>query len=303
MKQLSAFFPAFIILVFSFPGREIPLYGQVKPLIDLSFEAEGSADLFIATNGSITQNNGSLEYTFQKGSSLTSPSFENSRNGMYNPTLEIRNTMFFVMENMSGADKLRLSFITSEDKNYDEGKSKVFDIQPHSPKRAFYFNLSDNPKAEGRLTGLRLEPLGGSGKIIIDRISFEQEPRLEPFAGEISSCRASNKSIAVKGHIASDYLNKFKRIAIYETSMLQKADDVTKMTKLCEVPIASEFVIRHIPLFQVKVSRLSSQFLAVVEDADGNFLKIASRFYIENWRDFEKNPYAFTLPKLKVNVS
>jgi len=116
---------------------------QASPLLDLTFEKAGSAALFTATNGSVSQNNGSLEYAFQKASSLSSPSFENSRNGIYNPTLEVRNTMFFLMENRSSATKLKLSFITDEDRTYDNSKSKVFDIQPNTPKSAFYFNISD----------------------------------------------------------------------------------------------------------------------------------------------------------------
>ncbi len=303
LQRPFAFISAFLIIVSSFQLRAILLYGQVTPLLDLTFETKGSAALFTATAGSITQNNGSLEYTFPKGSSLTSPSFENSCNGIYNPILEMRNTMFFVMENRSSATKLKLSFITSEDRVYDNSKSKVFDIQPNAPMGAFYFNISDNIKAKGRLMGQRIEPLNGSGKIIIDRITFEQETKLEPFAGEIAECRASTKNTTIKGNIAPEYRNKYNKIAICEISMLLKIDDVSKMIKLREVPVASEFVINNIPLYQGNVSRLSSQFLAVVEDVNGNYLKVASRFYIENWRDFENNPYAFKLPKLTANVS
>ncbi|MDP4206617.1 MAG: glycosyl hydrolase family 28-related protein, partial [Bacteroidota bacterium] len=279
-----------------------PNKNQPNLSLDLTFKKEGSATLFTATKGTVAQINEALEYTFQKGSSLTSPSFDNSRNGIYNPTLEIRNTMFFIMENRSSAKKLKLSFITADDKVYDDLKSKTFNIQSNSPKSAYYFNLSNNPKAKGRLMGLRIEPLDGSGKIIIDRITFEQETKLEPFAGEITACRASNKNITVKGHITPEYQNKFSRIAIYETSMLLKTDDISQMSKLYETPITSEFIITKIPIQKGKTTRLSSQFLAVVEDNNGNSVKIAPRFYIENWRDFENNPYSFRLPKRTVSV-
>ena len=51
------------------------------------------------------------------------------------------------------------------------------------------------------------------------------------------------------------------------------------------------------------MTRLSSQFLAVVKDDKGNFLKIGPRFYIDNWNDFEENPYAFALPSLTVHAT
>ncbi len=302
LKRSSVIICVFIAMAFSSLLKANSPCAQASPLLDLTFEKAGSAALFTATNGSVSQNNGSLVYAFQKASSLSSPSFENSRNGIYNPTLEVRNTMFFIMENRSSATRLKLSFITDEDRTYDNSKSKVFDIQPNTPKSAFYFNISDNPKAKGRLMGLRIEPLDGSGKLIIDRITFEQENRLEPFAGEIISCQASKKYITVKGHIAPEYLDKYSKIVIYETSMLLKTDDILKMTRLCETQLTKEFCIAKIPMQNENTTRLSSQFLAVAEDSNGNFLKIGPRFYVENWSDFENNPYAFKLPGLTVNV-
>lgn len=303
LKRSFVIICSLLLLTLSFQGKATETQDKPNPLLDLTFNKTGSATLFKATNGSVVQNNESLEYNFRKGSVLTSPSFENSSNGIYNPTLEMRNTMFFVMENQSSATRIKLSFITADDRTYDNSKSKVFGIQPNSPKSAFYFNLSDNPKAKGRLMGIRIEPLDGNGKIIIDRITFEQENKLEPFAGEITACRASNKKITVKGHIALEYLHKYNKIAIYETSMLLKTDDISKMTKLFETKISPDFNISEIPMKNGKTTRLSSQFFAVVEDNNGNILKIAPRFYIENWYDFENNPYEFKLPKLSVNVS
>lgn len=303
LKRSLAIICTLLLLGLSFQGKATETLGKPNPLLDLTFKKAGSANLFRATDGSVVQSNESLEYTFRKGSVLTSPSFENSRNGIYNPTLEMRNTMFFVMENQSSATRIKLSFITADDRIYDNSKSKVFDIQPNSPKSAYYFNLSDNPKAKGRLMGIRIEPLDGNGKIIIDRITFEQEKKLEPFAGEITACQASNKKITIKGHIAQEYLHKYNKIVIYETSMLLKTEDISKMTKLFETKISPVFNISEIFLKNGKTTRLSSQFLAVVEDDKGNILKIAPRFYIENWKDFENNPYEFMLPKLTVNVS
>lgn len=83
--------------------------------------------------------------------------------------------MFFVMENRSPADRLRIRFVTAKDSVYNDEKSKIFDIDPNSPKKGYFFNFSDLPQAEGALTGFRIEPLGGAGELSIDRITFEQE--------------------------------------------------------------------------------------------------------------------------------
>ena len=39
------------------------------------------------------------------------------------------------MENRSSATRLRLRFITDRDSTYDEAKSKIFEIEPNSPKK------------------------------------------------------------------------------------------------------------------------------------------------------------------------
>ncbi|MFQ8826589.1 MAG: hypothetical protein ACLR76_03055 [Alistipes sp.] len=71
-----------------------------KP-IDLSFGLKGSTEPFTAERGSVSHGDGTLEFAFDEGGSLRTPSLAGSRNGIYNPRLEDRNTMFFVMENRS----------------------------------------------------------------------------------------------------------------------------------------------------------------------------------------------------------
>ena len=108
---------------------------------------------------------------------------------------------------------------------------------------------------------------------------------------------------SVTGSIDPKYRNRYSRIAIYETSMLQPEDDIDRMTELYEGELTPEFRIAGIPMCNGDMTRLSSQFLAVVKDDKGNFLKIGPRFYIDNWNDFEENPYAFALPSLTVHAT
>ena len=119
-----------------------------KP-IDLSFGLKGSTELFTAEGGAVSQGDGTLEFAFDEGGSLSTPSLAGSRNGIYNPKLEDRNTMFFVMENRSPADRLRIRFVTAKDSVYNDEKSKIFDIDPNSPKRdiSSIFPICRRPKA------------------------------------------------------------------------------------------------------------------------------------------------------------
>lgn len=273
-----------------------------KP-IDLSFTIDGSAEQFTAEQGTISQNEGCLLFDFEPGGVLISPSFENSRNRVLNPPLQEWNTLFFVMENRSSADKVRLEFITEEDRNYDEAKSKTFDMEPNSPKKAYYFNLSDIETAQGSLMGFRLVPLNGSGELSIDRISFEQEEVIEPFAGEILSCTAANDLLRIEGNLLPEYAEKYKQIAVYVVPMYQPFGNLSELNKLYEGPAQAHFVLDTLSLKKGDgMTHMSSRFLAVVKNSDEDYTKIAPYFYVENWRDFSKNPYAFTLPDLTVSV-
>ncbi len=55
--------------------------------------------------------------------------------------------------------------------------------------------------------------------------------------------------------------------------MLQPEDDIDRMTELYEGELTPEFRIAGIPMRNGDMTRLSSQFLAVVKDDKGNFSK------------------------------
>ena len=276
--------------------------GSEKDTLDFTFSSDASVKPFKIQHGEVRYGDGKLIYAFQERSYLESPDLRMSPNGVYVPKLEMRNTLFLVMRNNSTATQLKLRFITEKDSIYDDSKSKMFDINPNSPMQAYYFNLSNNNKAEGRIIGFRIEPFGGTGEIEIDRITFEAESRIEAYAGQIQQCIASGDTIVIKGSIRPEYVGQYNTIAIYETSIMQYADDISAMEKLVEIPITQSFEIKNIPLKEKNITRLSSQFQAVLKDNSGRFAKISPRFSIENWRDFEDNPYSFDLPDLRVDV-
>ena len=195
-KKISPFRSLLLCAALSLTGQAP---AQPGPTPGLTFEQPGSAERFTAVNGSVATRDGALEYTFRKGSSLSSPPLAGSRHLLYNPTLEKRNTVLLLMENRSSATRLRLRFITDRDSTYDEAKSKIFEIEPNSPKKTCYLNLSDNPHAKGRLKGFRIEPLGGKGMLRIDRITFEQEAALAapPRRMRARSPAASTRNTAI----------------------------------------------------------------------------------------------------------
>ena len=276
---------------------------EVGKPIDLTFKIPGSASLFEAEKGNVSQQDGMLVFDFETGGTLTSPSLAGSCNSVFNPELRDRNTMFFVMENRSTASKLKIDFLTDEEGEYADVRSKTFDIEPSSPKQAYYFNFSDLETAAGHLTGFRIEPLGGEGMLLIDRITFEREAVLEPFAGTIDACTADEDKITIRGTIRPECGDRYTRIAVYEAPMYIRSEGTERLVRLYEGPLSEQFTIDRIPLRRKSgTTHLSSRLLAVAEDGKGGSMKIAPYFYIENWRDFTDNPYEFRLPDRTVSV-
>ena len=99
-KKISPFRSLLLCAALSLTGQAP---AQPGPTPGLTFEQPGSAERFTAVNGSVATRDGALEYTFRKGSSLSSPPLADSRHLLYNPTLEKRNTVLLLMENRSSA--------------------------------------------------------------------------------------------------------------------------------------------------------------------------------------------------------
>ena len=272
-----------------------------RPL-DFNFSLPYSADCFgHGGEGSISLKDDALRYQFDSGASLLSPDLTGSRNSTFNPPLEDRNTFFVVMENNSDVSGLRLSWET-----LDGGKgSKDFGIEPFSPKRAYYLNISDVPEAKGALKAFSLSSADGKGKgtWIIDQIRFEREDPLIRYGGEVLSCSASNEEVTVKGSVDKDLLEEFSEVAVYEYPMKMEGAPQESLTLISECPAEESFKLvfpnrRHYG----KMTHLSSRFLAVLRDGEGNSVPLAKPFYIENWRDFTSNPYSFELPDKDFHV-
>ena len=269
-----------------------------KPL-DLDFDIPGSEKQF-KTYGETTvgQTAGAAVIGFKPGSAVELVTAD-SRNNIYSPDLGIRNTVVLTVDNKSNADSIRLMFATDSCRDFSPLRAKTMPMRPDCDRQLVQFNLSDIPAATGRLCALRLEPTGGEGSILIDRIAFERENPIEINAGVISQCTATQDFITIKGRIDYEHLKDGAVVEILHYPLWK-----SELTHDCLEHLAScradrEFVIKEIPNSRLggKMTHLSSRFQAVLRHKDGSVIKIGEPFYIENWRDFIDNPYHFNSPE------
>ncbi|MBP5207954.1 MAG: hypothetical protein J6330_05810 [Clostridia bacterium] len=267
----------------------------VGEICDLGFEVPGAWRSFSCERGK-TCFDGGLKYEFENGGSITSPYFPDAHNTKYNAPLDLRNTLFFVLKNDSDCARVRLWFVTDRDGEYTPDKSKEFEIEPHSGFKAYFFNLSDLPTAKDRLAGFRLELLSGSGSITVWRVTPEEEDPIYDYAGKIISCISDGKNVAAKMD-----LNRAGKLRVYETFMYNVFDDVKGLTCLYEGDAEAGVNTAVFPFMRGTLTRLTSQFIATLDSGDGE-IRVAPRFYIENYGDFASNPYKFDLPDYTVSV-
>ena len=272
--------------------------------LDLGFMLPSSTDLFRCNEGgSIKWEDDALVYRFDSGkgeASLYSPDLEGSRNGMYNPPLEDRNTFFVVMENRSDVEKVVLSWETTAGSG-----EKEFSIQPDSPMQAYYFNISDAESARGRLKRFSISPFWGIGKGTwkIDQIRFEREAPIAEHYGEIISCTADKDTVRIDGTLY-DFPPEGATVSVYEYPMKREGAPVSSLNLVAEVcpidkPIDIEFPNSRL---EGRMTHLSTRFLAVLRVGDEIVSTLGDPFYIENWRDFTENPYSFELPDREFSV-
>ena len=275
-----------------------------KPL-DLDFDIEASADRFVGLgDAEVKQGEGMAIMDFKNGGAVELPT-AGSRNSIYNPNLGRRNTVALAIENRSSADSLRLSFITDIDSVFTPVKSKKVPVSGNKGWQYVEFNLSDIPGAEGRLTGLRIEPVGGEGRILIDRISFEQEAPIEINAGEIIDCTASvDGNLTVRGIVRDEYLGDGARIEVRHAPHWKSEVPFDSLELSGECPAGREFEISDIPNRRLggRMSHLSSRFRAALRLNDGRLIAIGEPFFITNWQDFIENPYRFETSEKEYTV-
>ncbi len=214
-----------------------------------------------------------------------------SRNSIYNPELEKRNTVALTIINNSTADSLRITVTTDRDATI----SKTVSLPPTGVMTQININLSDISQARGRVEKLRFEPLGGEGSLLIDRVSFEYEAPIEVSAGEITDCTATPAAVSISGRLGTGYVADGPTIEIRHCPLWQSELPFDSLELLGSVAASPAFTVSNIPNSRLdgKMSHLSSRFVAGLRHADGSVVPVGKPFFISNWRDFIDNPYQF----------
>ncbi len=261
---------------------------------------------FYRTEGAATlaDDGGALVWTLSGAASLTSPSFPDSSDTVYNMKMPRRNTVVLVITNRSTARHLILAFATTTHPWGGSGALEVelaADDQPH----AYYLNLSALPAyCDGRLSQFQLRS-EGTGDIIIHRYTFEQEKIIREAGAEILSCEADliAETITVRGRMLRNLaVDAPAMLNLYTTTMADEQDTPAGKTLIasCPLPAAGEtFELSEIPLRDECTTRLPYQLVLFARCGDTTHW-LCDRFYIENYEDFDESPYAFDLPDYTV---
>lgn len=273
--------------------------------VDFTFAGSGMEALFEVENGTVIHRNDAVVYDFSAdGSCLTFPDLTHATDTVCDVFLPIKNTVLFRLESTEDVMDGTLSFKTEDEDFYSADKEKRFTLTGLSEGATVYLNLSDHPKATGRLTGFKLTPHAvKAGRLIIRKVAFEQEKAIRPVAGEFSSCLADIQKgeIVATCSIKPEYVGLPLEIyEIFPHNIHEKLDELT----LLAAGIAEAVTTLSFPLYGERVSRVSAWFLGVIRTSDGGFVCFDSRARVENWRDIcTPNPHPFDLPSLDFVVT
>ncbi len=263
--------------------------------VDLTLKGKGMEILCEAKNGTVMHENDMLSYSFSADSSLTLPDLTDAKDTICDAFLPVKNTVVMAMRSDTDTLALKLEFKTEDENFFSDDKSKTFAVNQLGNIRTVYFNLSDSEKATGRLTGLRLSPIGAeSGNIEIYKIAFEQEKKIRRSSGRFIDILTDKNEVYAQFEVLPEYIGK--TVEIYQTYPQNIHDTTEDNTLLASCTVARGVQILTFPLMREKISRISCQFLGVVRDGD-ECIFFDDRAVISNWKEYcGGNPYHFDLP-------
>ena len=292
------------------PEVEVTMtYGYVLNTLG---EVGGQSHFYTAESSTVTDRGGALVWGLNGGAGLTSPVFPDNSDTVYNMVMPLRNTVFMVITNHSTAKMLNLSFATTTHPWGERGGGVALELAQDGEPHAYYFNLSGVPEfCDGRMAQFSLYAQG-EGEIIIHRYTFEQEKPIREVACDVISLTADPlaETITFKGNLlGTEALSAYAggQLKLYTTTMADEKDTPAgkRFLGACAIPEGGrgEVVIDHIPLRDEYTTRLPYQFAVFAEAEGKNPLWLCDRFYIENYEDFDQNPYPFDLPDYTVSVT
>ena len=266
--------------------------------VDLSFSTPESVKYYTGKGAAVSYDD-ALKVTLNEvNGGVYSPVFEVNRGTFASAYLPVMNTVVAKIKNNSTADKVKVYFITSEDKTFDDLKFVEYDIEPDSDYRTYYFNLSVNSLAKGYLRGFGFAFNADNGEVSIDEMKFSHEAPYYDYIGNVSECVAANDKITVKGAVSSIYNGE--TVTVYETPVQNYLEDLSfKGVKALGTAKVSGGTFEVVfDQGEGTDSRLATYFIAAI-----NGKKVSKRFLVTNYDDFAQNPYAFTLKNYTVDVT
>ncbi len=283
--------------------------------VDFTFKGSGMDVLFDATCGTVRHEDGVLTCTGEAGFALTLPDLTAAKDTVCDFFLPIKNTVVLRMDADVPAPELTVAFKTDAENFFSPDKQKTFRLSGVDTPKTVYLNLSDHPKAVGRLTGVRLIPGVASGTSVtlrLYKIAFEQEARILPTAGRFLSCIADPEKDTITLTCAVDPAYMGGTLGVYDVFPSDLHPELDKLECIASAPIDAPVLTLVAPLLRKampgrRVTRIADQFLGAVTGevvGDHPFVAFEARAVIENWRDIcGENPYAFDLPDTVFDVT
>lgn len=267
--------------------------------LDLEFKNEAAVSTFKAENASMSYEDGAMKIALENGSGeITSPEINETRGQRYSALLTMQNTLLVRMKATGNITGVTVKYVTSDDGEYSEQKSKYFAVNLTDGYAPYYFNLSDTAGMTGYLRGFKIifegDATGNATEVYIDAITFEREDPVYPFAGEVTECKGDpdTNKVTVKGKVDKKYAGK--RVHIYRSSVENYLESLDfkglVLENSAKVAANGEFTVNFSAIDSDGRLKLAYLFIAAVEN-----IKVAPSFKIENYADFSEKVTRFEI--------
>ena len=286
-------------------------------IFDMNFAADGDTQGFTASGGTLSARNDCLELAITgRNASIVSPvSVYNKQFVAFYGPPGVRNTIYIVMKNATDARQMTVSFSNAHGVYAGH---KTIDIEPNASDFALYkVNFSEHPQWDDRIRQFKIAFPAAvrAGNVLIDRISFEEDEEIYPYAGKVTSVKydRAQGSISVDGYISESVLkaNTGGKIAFYALYLNDADESVQTAKPLHTVDLSTlsatagkaGFSVGGIKFMKdATKTYLDADVLAVVENGD-RFFKIDKRQAVDNWRELIDGKYMFDNPSTVFDVA
>lgn len=276
-------------------------YLVATSMIDMTFSADGDSEGFTSQDSVLNVHNGHLYMNVTGDNpSLYSPVFKQD--------LTMSNKLSVNMKNGTDANQFRISWVTVEDPDWNDEKSKVFEINSPEDFQTFDFSFADKPSWQGTLKQFRIEPIveQAGGELVINQIEFDFEPVENiDYKGEIHESVITDKNrISIQGTINQEYLNNNENaeLLLFELQPYEdKQQEWRELTPIAEKTVNTSFSF-EIPLKEGEHNRLYSKFVAVLQDENGEYHLVDDAKYITNPEIVAANDFPFPTAESKKGI-